>query len=156
MADDPVFRAGGLASGLDTNAIIDGLTKLEQRPLDRLRTQQTGFKTQVSLIGTLVSKIGTFYSAAKALSEGGALGVKITSTNTDFTATPHRLVHSRSPFKIWPAPRSGGPPPSLEPPRFAAVPWRSRFRASATAPSTSPTAKGWPMSPMTSRVWARR
>ena len=55
MADDPVFRAGGLASGLDTNSIIDGLTKLEQRPLDRLKTQQDGFKTQVSLIGQLVS-----------------------------------------------------------------------------------------------------
>ncbi|HXI57809.1 MAG TPA: flagellar filament capping protein FliD [Polyangia bacterium] len=87
MADDPVFRAGGLASGLDTNSIIDGLTKLESRPLDMLRTQQTGFKTQVSLIGSLVSKIGTLYSAAKALSDNGALGVKTTSTNTDFSAT---------------------------------------------------------------------
>ena len=88
MADDPVFRAGGLASGLDTNAIIDGLTKLEQRPLEQLQKRQTGFKTQVSLIGSLISKIGTFYSAAKALSESGALGVKVTSANTDFTATP--------------------------------------------------------------------
>ncbi len=87
MADDPVFRAGGLASGLDTNSIIDGLTKLETRPLDMLRAQQTGFKTQVSLIGSLVSKIGTFYSAAKALSDNGALGVKTTSTNNDFVAT---------------------------------------------------------------------
>jgi len=88
MADDPVFRAGGLASGLDTNSIIDGLTKLEQRPLDRLKTQQDGFKTQVSLIGQLVSKIGSFYTAAKAIGDAGALGVKTTSVNQDFVATP--------------------------------------------------------------------
>ena len=88
MADEAFFRAGGLASGLDTNSIIDGLTKLEQRPLDLLRKRQDGFKSQISLIGTLTSKIAAFYTASKALSDGGALGVKATSTNTDFTATP--------------------------------------------------------------------
>lgn len=98
MAADPVpaFTAGGLASGLDTNSIIDGMTKLESQPLTNLRTQQTGFKTQVSLIGQLVSKIGTLYSAAKALSDNGALGVQATSVNTDFTATPTANASSGS------------------------------------------------------------
>ena len=57
MADTPLFQVGGLASGLDTTSIIDGLTKIEQQPLDTLRTQQTDFKTQVSVIGQLVGKI---------------------------------------------------------------------------------------------------
>ena len=57
MADSPFFSVGGLASGLDTTSIIDGLTKLEQRPLDSLRAQQDGFRTQVSLIGSLVGQI---------------------------------------------------------------------------------------------------
>lgn len=86
-SNDPIFRAGGLASGLDTNSIIDGLVKLEQQPLDNLRAQQTGYKTQVSLIGQLVSKIGSLYTASKALSDNGALGVLTTSANNDFTAT---------------------------------------------------------------------
>jgi flagellar hook-associated protein 2 len=88
MADEANFRAGGLASGLDTNAIVDQLAKLEARPLDALRRQQTGFQSQVSLLGSLISKIGAFQTAAKALSDAGALGVKATSTNTAFTATP--------------------------------------------------------------------
>ena len=88
MADTPFFSVGGLASGLDTTSIIDGLTKLEQQPLDALRTQQTGFKTQVSLIGSLVSKIKTLQTAAQALSDQGTVGMKATSANTDFTATP--------------------------------------------------------------------
>ncbi len=88
MADTPFFSVGGLASGLDTTSIIDGLTKLEQQPLDALRTQQTGFKTQVSLIGSLVSKIKTLQSTAQALSSQGTVGMKATTVNTDFTATP--------------------------------------------------------------------
>jgi flagellar hook-associated protein 2 len=87
MADTPFFSVGGLASGLDTTSIIDGLTKLEQQPLDTLRAQQTGFKTQVSLIGGLVSKISALQAAAKSLSDNGAVGMKTTSNNTDFTAT---------------------------------------------------------------------
>ena len=87
MADTPFFSVGGLASGLDTASIIDGLTKLEQKPLDALRTQQEGFRTQVSLIGQLVGKIKTLQSAAQTLSDSGTVGMKTTSTNTDFTAT---------------------------------------------------------------------
>ena len=86
MADTPFFSVGGLASGLDTASIIDGLTKLEQRPLDTLRAQQDGFRTQVSLIGQLVGKIKTLQTAAQTLADSGTVGMKTTSTNTDFTA----------------------------------------------------------------------
>jgi flagellar hook-associated protein 2 len=87
MADTPFFSVGGLASGLDTSSIIDGLTKLEQRPLDSLRAQQDGFRTQISLIGQLVGKIKTLQTAAQNLADSGTVGMKTTSTNTDFTAT---------------------------------------------------------------------
>ena len=33
LSTDATFRAGGLASGMDTNAIIDQLVQLESRPL---------------------------------------------------------------------------------------------------------------------------
>ncbi|HET6150505.1 MAG TPA: flagellar filament capping protein FliD [Polyangia bacterium] len=87
MADSPFFSVGGLASGLDTTSIIEGLTKLEQRPLDSLRTQQEGFRSQISLIGQLVGKIKTLQTAAQTLSDSGTVGMKTSSTNTDFTAT---------------------------------------------------------------------
>jgi flagellar hook-associated protein 2 len=84
----PLFSVGGLASGLDTQSIIDGMVKIEQQPLDTLRQQQTGFKSQVSLIAQLVSKISDLRSAADGLANSGALGLKATSSNVDFTATP--------------------------------------------------------------------
>src|SRR5438270_453902 len=96
MADTPLFQVGGLASGLDTQSIIDGLTKIEQQPLDALRTQQTDFKTQVSVIGQLVGKIQTLQQAAKALSSNGTVGVKATTVNTDFTATPSAQTQAGS------------------------------------------------------------
>ena len=88
MADTPLFQVGGLASGLDTQSIIDGLTKIEQQPLDTLRTQQTDFKTQISVIGQLAGKIQTLQQAAQALAQNGAVGVKATTVNNDFTAVP--------------------------------------------------------------------
>ena len=41
MATTPVFRAGGLASGLDTNSIIDQLVNIESRPLTVLKAKQS-------------------------------------------------------------------------------------------------------------------
>jgi len=96
MADTPLFQVGGLASGLDTQSIIDGLTKIEQQPLDTLRTQQTDFKTQISVIGQLAGKIQALQSAAQALSTNGAVGTKATTVNTDFTATPSAQTQAGS------------------------------------------------------------
>jgi flagellar hook-associated protein 2 len=82
------FQAGGLASGLDTNTIIDKLVQLRSQPITLLRKRQGAAKTQISLLGDLASKLEALRSAAKALGDGGVLGAKATSTNTAFTATP--------------------------------------------------------------------
>ena len=87
MADTPLFSVGGLASGLDTTSIIDGLTKIEQQPLDALRTQQTGFQDP----GLADRPAGRRRSTPcrpppRRCPTTGVVGVKTTSTNTDFTA----------------------------------------------------------------------
>ncbi|HET9596465.1 MAG TPA: flagellar filament capping protein FliD [Anaeromyxobacteraceae bacterium] len=84
----PSFTAGGLASGLDTNSIIDGLVKLEQQPITLLQDQQTGMKAQVSTLGILASRLSALETAAKALRDGGVLGVKATSTNAALAVAP--------------------------------------------------------------------
>jgi flagellar hook-associated protein 2 len=81
------FRAGGLASGIDSNTLIDQLVKLESRPIDLLRTRQAGMKTQISTIGDLVSKLSSFQSAVRTMSDSGTLGTKISSTHESFSAT---------------------------------------------------------------------
>lgn len=82
------FRAGGLATGLDTNSIIDQLVKIEGRQIDILRQRQSGLKSQVSLIGDISSKLSALQTAAQALADSGALGVKASSVHTAFSASP--------------------------------------------------------------------
>lgn len=85
---EATFRAGGIVSGLDTNFLVDQLTKLESIPLDRLRSRQDAFRRQVSAIGDLTSKLDAVKSAAAKLAADGGLGVKSTTTNTAFSVTP--------------------------------------------------------------------
>ena len=84
----PSFTAGGLASGLDTNTIVDKLVQLAQQPITLLQTQQGGMKAQVSTLGDIASKLSALQDAAKALGTGGVVGVKATSTNTAFSVDP--------------------------------------------------------------------
>ncbi len=83
---DAPFRAGGLASGLDTNAIIDRLVQIESRPIALLRQRQDGLRARVSALGDIIAKLGELKTAADSLAAAGALGTKMTSTHTTFDA----------------------------------------------------------------------
>jgi flagellar hook-associated protein 2 len=85
---DATFRAGGLASGMDTNAIIDQLVQLESRPLDLLRARQSGIKTQISALADIASQLSALGSAAADLGANGVLATKAASTNDAFSAAP--------------------------------------------------------------------
>lgn len=58
---------GGLASGLDTKAIISALVSIEQRPIVALEKKKAGYTKQKSLYGDLNGLLGKLTSAAKAL-----------------------------------------------------------------------------------------
>jgi flagellar hook-associated protein 2 len=82
------FSVSGLNTGMDTASMVDKLVSLEQQPLTRLQSQQSAFKSQVSQLGAIASKLSALEDAAKALSSGGALAVKATSSNASFAAAP--------------------------------------------------------------------
>jgi flagellar hook-associated protein 2 len=82
------FQAGGLASGLDSNTIIDKFVALESQPIVRLKAQQAALKSRVSILGDLMSALGKLDTAARSLAEGGALAVKATTENQSFAAVP--------------------------------------------------------------------
>jgi flagellar hook-associated protein 2 len=84
----PMFTAGGLASGLNTNAIVEGLTAIASRPITDLQGKQAGLKTQISLLGDIASRLASLQDAAAALGTNGALAVTTSSSNTSFSATP--------------------------------------------------------------------
>ena len=58
---------GGLASGLDTKAIISALVSIERRPISALETKKSSLGKQKSLYGDLRSLLDKLETAAKAL-----------------------------------------------------------------------------------------
>jgi flagellar hook-associated protein 2 len=82
-----VFQAGGLASGMDTNSIVDQLVKLESAPIAALKKRQTGIKTRTSALADIVSKLQALETAAKGLKTDGVLAAKVTSANDAFSVT---------------------------------------------------------------------
>lgn len=58
---------GGLASGLDTKAIIAALLAVERRPITQLEARNKDYEKQKSLLGDLETKLGALQKAADAL-----------------------------------------------------------------------------------------
>ena len=88
MTTQPLFSVGGLATGMDTQSIIDKMVQLESQPLTDLQQRQSAFSSQVSLLGDLSSKLGDLQAAASALASGGVLANQATSSNSSFSAVP--------------------------------------------------------------------
>jgi flagellar hook-associated protein 2 len=59
---------GGLITGLDTNALIQGLVQAEQRPIAVLQTQKVRFQAQDGILASVVKALGELKSAAQGLS----------------------------------------------------------------------------------------
>ena len=62
------IQFGGIASGLDTNALIDGLVKVERRSIDILKTQSARYQAQQGVLSILSSNLASVKSAAQNLS----------------------------------------------------------------------------------------
>ncbi len=61
------IQVGGLATGLDTNKIIDQLIALERRPIDLLNGQVTAAQSTKDAISTFSGKLSAIKSAADEL-----------------------------------------------------------------------------------------
>jgi flagellar hook-associated protein 2 len=83
----PLFQATGLASGLDTNSIIDKLISAESGPLNRLKQRQSDYQVQISTLGTMVTQLNALSSAAASLSTNGVVSIQPNATYSDFSVT---------------------------------------------------------------------
>ena len=63
----PTF--GGLASGLDTNALLEGLLQIERAPLNRIEARRSEIQNQQSLIRQLNTRLLALRDAAAALDD---------------------------------------------------------------------------------------
>lgn len=75
---------GGLASGLDSQSIIQQLMALESRPLNLLNTQRTRLEQQNEAYRTLNTRVSALENAAFELTQlGNVRGRKASSSNRD-------------------------------------------------------------------------
>lgn len=61
------IQFGGLASGLNTNALIEGLVKVERRSIDILKAQETRYQAQQGVLSILAGNLAGVKSAAQGL-----------------------------------------------------------------------------------------
>ncbi|MFO0687180.1 MAG: flagellar filament capping protein FliD [Myxococcota bacterium] len=71
---------GGIASGLDTKAIIDGLMQIERQPLQRIQSRRDEIDGQRSLMRQLNTKLLALRDAANGLDNRNS---KLTAASTD-------------------------------------------------------------------------
>jgi flagellar hook-associated protein 2 len=64
----PPINFSGLASGLDTRAMIDAILRLERRPIERLQQRQALLGQRRDALGELRGKLEAFESAVRELS----------------------------------------------------------------------------------------
>ena len=79
------LRVGGLATGIDTSALIDALVTLERRPLDLVARQKADLESQQSLFRDLNGRLLALRDAAASL-DNLTSGLSASSANEEFLA----------------------------------------------------------------------
>jgi flagellar hook-associated protein 2 len=75
---------GGLASGLDSNSIIDKLIQLDSQPLNTLQTELAAVQATQTSVGTVGGKLSTLGTAVSALSTPDSFLIR-NATSSDET-----------------------------------------------------------------------
>jgi len=82
-----VISIGGLATGLDTNSIVDQLVRLERRPVELLERELAAVQATQTSLATLGSKLAAVRSAADALDTLAEVLVGQASSSDEKVAT---------------------------------------------------------------------
>lgn len=77
------IQFGGLATGLDTNAIIDQLMNVERLPIARLETDKTWLNNRLSAFTELDGKLKSFLSAIENLGDADTLQSRSAKLSTE-------------------------------------------------------------------------
>jgi len=78
-----LITVGGLATGLDTNNIIDQLVQLERRPLDLLGQQIAAVQATQASVASFGSKLGALRTAAEDFKTVDAVLVRTASSSDE-------------------------------------------------------------------------
>src|SRR5262247_2221884 len=79
---------GGLATGMDTNSIVEKLVSIEKLPATQLQGRVSDAQKRISILNDLTTKLRTMQTAAKAVDTSAELrATKTTVTGDQLTAT---------------------------------------------------------------------
>jgi flagellar hook-associated protein 2 len=81
------ISVGGLASGLDTNSIINGLVAIEQRRVTMEEEKKSAYEVKLTSFNELKSKLEDFYKKAQDLDKTTAFDVFKSTSSDDTVAT---------------------------------------------------------------------
>src|SRR6186997_2754450 len=70
---------GGLASGIDTNSIIDALMQVAQRPVTSAKNRRDLVQTKINALNALSKSLGTLLSTANTLKDPTTFSQRSTS-----------------------------------------------------------------------------
>jgi flagellar hook-associated protein 2 len=76
----------GLASGLDTGALIDQLVAAEKIPADTLTSRQSDLSTQKSIVSTLSSQLAALGAAARGMDLASELSPRVATVSDSHLA----------------------------------------------------------------------
>lgn len=80
------IRAGGLASGLDSDSIISSILTLQGASVDKINSKVTAVNVKVSTLGTIASKLQDLRDKSDELARNGVRGLTVSSKHTAFAA----------------------------------------------------------------------
>lgn len=78
---------GGIASGIDTNGIIQKLVQIEQQPISRLQQQKTDLQNTAQIYTQLQAQVTTLSSAASTLNNPNTFNPTKTNSSSPLVAT---------------------------------------------------------------------
>jgi flagellar hook-associated protein 2 len=84
---DSALQVGGLATGLDTTAIINGLIGIEQQRVTREETKKADIELKLSTFNDLKTKLSDFYTQAKEMDKSTVFNVFKSSSSDTTVAT---------------------------------------------------------------------
>ena len=77
----------GLSSGIDVSTLISTLVSAEKEPETAIQTDQSNLTTQISTLGSLVSKIQALGDAATALDSAAAISAPTATSSSSSTVS---------------------------------------------------------------------
>jgi flagellar hook-associated protein 2 len=84
---DSALQVGGLATGLDTTSIINGLISIEQQRVTREENKKADIELKLSTFNDLKTKLSDFYAQAKEMDKSTVFNVFKSSSSATEVAT---------------------------------------------------------------------